>query len=519
MNAYGTSRAALYCRLSKEDVDKINKGDDSESIINQRILLEDYAINQGFSIYKVYQDDDYSGLFDDRPGFESMIADARNGKFDIVIAKTQSRFTRNMEHMEHYLHDIFPALGIRFIGVVDHVDTQNKSNKKARQINGLINEWYCEDLSENVKAVFKTKMRQGQYLGSSAPYGYIKDPKDNHKLIIDEYAANIVKRIFAMYLEGYGKARIGKILNREGVLIPSKYKSEVLKSTYRNPRNKPDSKWTPQTIDLILKNEVYIGAVVQNKQASISYKNRKKVVVPDAERIKVYNMHEPIISMDTWNLTQRALKMRTRETGIEKRIDLFSNKLYCADCGRYMTRYFNKKHELVGYQCSTYKRYGHEGCTKHACKYEELKQLVLSEIKRAAREILQPNDVQYLKDSANKVQVSQSEIQIKHIQKKLDTVKIYIEKIYRDYLDDLISREEYVQYRSKYNSEKNELELQLQQLTEQDTEQNLGQKYWIEKFANYIDIDDLDRTMMLELVDKIEVSANGDLNIAFRFQR
>ncbi|MGM9936668.1 MAG: recombinase family protein, partial [Candidatus Ornithomonoglobus sp.] len=138
MNNNNKNRAALYCRLSKEDIDKINKGDDSASIINQRMLLEDYATNKGFSIYKVYQDDDYSGLFDDRPGFESMIEDAKKGKFDIIIAKTQSRFTRNMEHMEHYLHDVFPSLGIRFIGVVDNADTKNKGNKKARQINGLI---------------------------------------------------------------------------------------------------------------------------------------------------------------------------------------------------------------------------------------------------------------------------------------------------------------------------------------------------------------------------------------------
>lgn len=521
MNNYSTNRAALYCRLSKEDVDKINKGDDSESIINQRILLEDYAINNGFSIYKVYQDDDYSGLFDDRPGFEKMISDARNGKFDIVIAKTQSRFTRNMEHMEHYLHDVFPMLGIRFIGIVDNVDTKNKGNKKARQINGLINEWYCEDLSENVRAVFKSKMRQGQYIGSSAPYGYIKNPKDNHRLIIDDYAANIVRRIFAMYLEGYSKYRISQILNSEKILIPSKYKSEVLNSTYYNPKSSATSVWTAQTVDSILKNEVYIGAVVQNKQATVSYKSRKKYTVPDSERIKVYNMHEPIINMDTWALTRQALAMRTRETHIEKKIDLFSDKLYCAECGKHLTRLYNRRREFIGYHCSTYKKFGNKGCTNHQCDSNELKQIVLSEIQRVAKEILKPDDVKYLGDSTKNILVNRHEVELKQLQKKLESVKNYIDKIYKDYLDDIISRDEYIRYRNNYNSEQTELQTQINVLTAhitKDEHDSASQDSWLERFKNYINIDELDRTVVIELIDRIEISQDGQIHIAFRFK-
>lgn len=516
------NRAALYCRLSKEDIDKINKGDDSASIVNQRMLLEDYAMNNGFSIYKVYQDDDYSGLFDDRPGFENMIEDAKSNKFDVVIAKTQSRFTRNMEHMEHYLHDFFPSLGIRFIGVVDNADTRNKGNKKARQINGLINEWYCEDLSENVKAVFKSKMKKGQYLGSSAPYGYVKDPKDNHKLIIDEYASGIVKRIFALYLDGNSKYRISQILNEEGVLIPSKYKSEVLKTTYYNPRNNMNSVWTGQTIHLILNNEVYIGAVVQNKQASISYKNRKKYVVPDNERIKVYNMHEPIISTDVWELTQEAMKLRTRETHIEKKIDLFSDKLYCADCGKRLVRCHNRKHEFIGYHCSTYKKFGNKGCTKHQIGFEELKNIVLSEIQKTAKEILKPNDIECLQSSAKNMTINHHEIQLKHLKEKLETIKNYIDKIYKDYLDELISREEYIKYRNKYNGEQNEIQARIEILTYQHDDKKDSENHkntWLEKFTNYINVDDIDRIMVLELIDKIDITSDGEVRIAFRFNR
>ena len=215
------NRAVLYLRLSKEDADKIRKGDDSASIKNQRLLLTDYALMHNFSIVNVYSDDDESGLYDDRPAFEKMMVDAKLKEFDIIIAKTQSRFSRNMEHIEKYLHHDLPNLGIRFIGVVDGVDTDNEGNKKSRQVNGLVNEWYCEDLSRNIHSSFQAKMRAGQFLGTSCPYGYKKDPKDHNHLVIDEYAAKVVRRIYKLYLSGYGKAKIGSILSSEGILIPT----------------------------------------------------------------------------------------------------------------------------------------------------------------------------------------------------------------------------------------------------------------------------------------------------------
>ena len=194
------NKAALYLRLSKEDKDKLGRGDDSASIQNQRLLLADYALQHDYQIAGVYSDDDESGLFDTRPEFERMIRDAKLGKFQIVIAKSQSRFSRNMEHVEKYLHHDFPNLGIRFIGVVDGADTSDTGNKKSRQINGLVNEWYCEDLSENIRSAFRAKMKNGQYLGASCPYGYVKDPKNHNHLVVDEYAAGVVRKIYLLYL-------------------------------------------------------------------------------------------------------------------------------------------------------------------------------------------------------------------------------------------------------------------------------------------------------------------------------
>ena len=234
-------KAVLYLRLSKEDIDKISEGDDSASIKNQRLLLTDYALKHDYQIVDVYSDDNESGLYDDRPDFERMIQDAKLGKFSIIIAKTQARFSRNMEHIERYLHHDFPILGIRFIGVTDGVDTADSSNKKARQINGLVNEWYCEDLSKNIRSAFKAKMKDGQYLGSSCPYGYIKDPTNHNHLIVDDYAADIVREIYKLYLQGIGKGRIGRILSDPGVLIPSLYKRNVQGINYHNANVKAET--------------------------------------------------------------------------------------------------------------------------------------------------------------------------------------------------------------------------------------------------------------------------------------
>ena len=195
------NKAVLYLRLSKEDRNKVNKGDDSESIINQRIMLSDYAMQHDFQVVKIYSDDDESGLYEDRPGFSQMMQDAQMGLFDTIIAKSQSRFTRNLEHSEKYLHHKLPLWGVRFIGVVDGVDTMDENNKMTRQVKGLTNEWYCETLSKNVRSVFLSKMNQGKFVGSSCPYGYMRDPEDHNHLIIDEYAASIVRKIFLLYLE------------------------------------------------------------------------------------------------------------------------------------------------------------------------------------------------------------------------------------------------------------------------------------------------------------------------------
>ena len=200
-------RAAIYCRLSVEDAQR-QEGKDSESIANQKELLLAYAAQKGWQVTGIYVDEDYSGLREDRPGFQELIAHGREGRFSVILCKTQSRFTRNLVTAERYLYELFPLWGIRFVSVVDGVDTARRENKRASQINSLINEWYCEELSDNIRAVLRRKREMGQYLGNYAPYGYEKSPFDHHVLVPCPPKAKVVTAIFRLYLMGFSLSLI-----------------------------------------------------------------------------------------------------------------------------------------------------------------------------------------------------------------------------------------------------------------------------------------------------------------------
>lgn len=519
------NKAALYLRLSKEDKDKLTKGDDSASIQNQRLLLTDYALQHDYQITEVYSDDDESGLFDTRPEFERMIRDAKLGKFDIVIAKSQSRFSRNMEHVERYLHHDFPNLGIRFIGVVDGADTANTGNKKSRQINGLVNEWYCEDLSENIRSAFRAKMKDGQYLGASCPYGYVKDPDNHNHLIIDAYAAEVVRKIYHLYLKGYGKARIAKILTEEGVLIPTRYKRDVLGINYHNSREtKITGNWSYQTIHTILNNEVYIGNVVQNKYNNLSYKDKRHVKQPENQWIRVIGMHEAIIDSDMFRKVQERQKIRTKAVDTKGAVSLFSGIIFCGDCQHAMVRMYARRgsHEFIGYCCKTYKTHGKQACASHAVNYGQLKEAVLCSVQDEARKILTPEDVGCLgKIKYSDSVVTNCQVQICHIESEIERKVIYKKKTYQNYMDEVISKEEYLSYIKEFDLSIGELRKNLEYLqkhVEEKSRRDLEYDEWVEKFRNYIDIEELTREIVLELIEKIEVNTDGSINIYYKFR-
>ena len=305
--------AAIYCRLSVEDAEK--RAAESESIRNQRALLLGYAKKQGWAVYDIYADEDYSGLREDRPAFQRLLADAEERKFSIILCKTQSRFTRNAGTAEKYLHALFPLWGIRFVTVVDGVDTASHANKKARQINSLVNEWYSEELSENIRAVFRRKMEAGQFLGNYAPYGYRKDPRCRHHLIPDAETAPVVEEIYDLYLSGLSCKMIGERLTAQGIPTPS----EMKRARGEDLGRRSSAAWSKGTIRKILQNPVYLGHMVQGKEEKISFKEKKTRELPRNQWIVVEHTHEAIIKEEIFgDVKKRMAERRLARTRIAK---------------------------------------------------------------------------------------------------------------------------------------------------------------------------------------------------------
>ncbi len=301
-------KAAIYCRLSVED----SKEQESESIQNQKLLLTDYAIEKGFFLYHIYCDEHYSGMDKNRPAFQAMLEDAKKGLFEIILCKTQSRFTRDIEVFEKYVHELFPLWGIQLISVVDKIDSNNKENKKVRQINALINEWYCEDLSENIKAVLKRKRKAGQFVGAFTCYGYQKSSENKHKLVVDKEAAEVVKRIFDSFLKGYRCKEIADMLTQEGILTPTQYK-KAKGIAFQNPNAKQNTTWSYNTIKKILTNEYYIGSLVQGKEKKINYKYKKRILTDKKDWIVIKKNHQAIVEEEIFYMVQRQFQKREKK--------------------------------------------------------------------------------------------------------------------------------------------------------------------------------------------------------------
>ena len=258
-------KAAIYCRLSEEDRNKQFETDDSNSIQNQKAMLLQYAMEQGWEVYNLYSDDDYTGSDRRRPEFNRLLEDAKAHRFDIVLCKTQSRFTRELELVEKYIHGLFPIWGIRFVSIVDNADTANKGNKKSRQINGLVNEWYLEDMSENIRSVLTNRRQNGFHIGAFALYGYKKDPDQKGHLLIDDEAAAVVRRIYQMALDGYGLAETAAALEQDGVFNPTYYWRSKGTSRGGSKSTVEPTKWGHTTIKKILTLQEYCGDVINFK--------------------------------------------------------------------------------------------------------------------------------------------------------------------------------------------------------------------------------------------------------------
>lgn len=369
--------AAIYIRLSEEDRNKSQKTDESESIINQRSLLTEYASGHGWEIYQVYSDEDYSGSDVNRPMFNKMLADAKERRFNVVLCKSLSRFARDVAMVEKYINGLFIEWGIRFISLADYADSGQKGSRKNIQINSLVNQWYLEDLSENIKSVMHGKKRQGQFTGAFAPYGYLKDSNDKHQLVVDPEAAAVVRDIFSLYLAGYGNKAIANHLNNAGVPCPSKYRQIKGYKTNRAVSTTEGMLWSDHTVWHILRNPNYTGDLVQCRYGKPTYKSKSNKENNPDNWIVVQDKHEAIISHEEFERVQAAKVTRgahNRNSSTNRAVaNILAGIVKCKICGRSLVLSGSGKHNHgTRYLRCAGRKSGIVNCSCAMVKYTDL---------------------------------------------------------------------------------------------------------------------------------------------------
>ena len=501
----GKLKVAIYCRLSEEDRNKQVETDDSGSIQNQKAMLVQYSLEQGWEIYCIYSDDDYAGADRRRPEFNRLLQDAEARKFDIILCKTQSRFTRELELVEKYIHGLFPIWGIRFVSIVDNADTDNKGNKKSRQINGLVNEWYLEDMSDNIRSVLKNRRENGFHIGAFALYGYKKDPDQKGHLIIDEEAAAVVREVFTLFSQGYGKTAIARMLNDRGIPNPTEYK-RLKGLRYKQPTAKNSTLWKYFAISDMLVNEIYIGNMVQGKYGSISYKTKQNKPRPKSQWYIVEGTHEPIIDRELWDRVQKMIKERAKPFDVGT-IGLFARKARCANCGYVMRSSKNRgKHYL---QCSN-RHVAKDACIGSFISVDKLEQMVIDELNRLSEEYLNKDDFERKIEFCNDLQAQKDSI-LKNIatyEKRVAELSKGIRELYMDKVKGLISASDYSVMSKDFVDDRDRLERLIadcrRQVEELDVKLEVGdnRKEIIERYTN---LEHLNREMVEILIDYISV--------------
>lgn len=498
-------KAAIYCRLSEEDRDKREQEDDSASIQNQKSMLARYAMAQGWEIYGIYSDDDYTGADRNRPEFRRLLEDAEKRRFDIILCKTQSRFTRELELVEKYLHGLFPQWGIRFVSIVDNADTDNKGNKKSRQINGLVNEWYLEDMSENIRSVLNNRRENGLHIGASALYGYRKDPERKGHLLIDEEAAQVVREIFTLFAQGYGKSAIARMLNDRGVPNPTEYKRR--KGIIRaGAKRRNSTLWKYAAIADMLENEMYIGNMVQGKYGSVSYKTKKNKPRPREQWYRVEGTHEPIIDKELWERVKALREQRARPFATGE-VGLFSGKARCGECG-YALR-SGKRGDWRFLTCPN------RSVAKDACKgafisVDRLERKVLEELGRLAAVYLDREELERSIVWGAGLEEERKKVQERAVayEKKIGEHARAVRELYLDKVRGILTEEEYLDMAKGFSAEKKRLEGALEicgkQLLEIEERRKAGENRK-ELVERYIHMEHMNREMVEALIDHIDV--------------
>lgn len=509
-------RAALYCRLSSDDAYLGESG----SIKTQRALLTQYCKENNIPVYNVYTDDGFSGTNFERPAFKRMLNDLESHKANLVIVKDLSRFGREYAQMGMYIENDFEDWNIRFISIGENIDTLNGTDEILMPITNVINSQYAKECSRKTKQAHRALAKEGKFIGSRAPFGYIKDPKDRHHLIVDEEAASVVRSIFKMFCDGIGYVRMTKILREKKILNPQAYFNKNNPDYYKSDYWRQNFDWHATSIRVILNNPVYLGQTTFGRTKVKGKTKKKKVATDESEWIVVKNTHEPIIDRATWNLAHDIMKNRRRETKSGE-TQMFAGLVKCSDCGSALNVSRNAKTgKYTSFSCWVYKNYGKERCTSHAIGYKTLYNIVLENIRRQA-ECASVQKEKYLEMLKNQMaekanqDIKSVKSELKKITKRIAQLEKILNKLYEDRALEKITEERYLSMNGSYENEYNELKERQNVLTQQienieTTECNA------ETFTNliekYLNITELNARILNELIDKIVVHEKEIIN-------
>jgi len=447
---------ALYCRLSRDD-DSVG---DSNSISNQKAILQKYADDNGFGNTRFFIDDGYSGFSFDRPSFEEMMVEAENGNIAVIITKDLSRLGRNQLHTGLYIEEIFPSYDVRYIAVNDDVDTLYEASNELMPFKNLFNEWHVRDCSRKVRVVVNAKAQRGVMVGTRAPYGYRKSEIKDGPLEVDEDAARVVKRIFAMCAGGLGPSQIARQLRDEQIYSPSMYAYMKYGISHSGLNTERPYNWTSDMVADMLENMFYLGHTVNLRYSTKSYKDKKKRERPRSEWLIFENTHEALVEQETWDIVQEVRSHKRRRTNMEEQ-NMFSGLVYCADCGKPMVlhRAHSMKPEQTNFTCRTYKKDGSEVCTAHYVREVALKEIVLETIRRAT-EFARRNPTAFAEYIQQK-QSSEVAKEIRMVERELTAMKkrssdldAIFKRMYEDNVLGRVTNEQFRMLSDSYSAEK-----------------------------------------------------------------
>ncbi|MDD7471790.1 MAG: recombinase family protein [Firmicutes bacterium] len=504
--------AVMYLRLSKEDGEKI----ESNSISNQREIINSYVKRNQITMVKEYVDDGYSGANFERPNFKEMIKDAYDKKFDTIIVKDLSRFGRDYIEAGKFIQRIFPENGIRFISINDNYDSKSADMNDTHlilPIKNFINDSYCRDISNKVKSSQKIKREKGDFISAFAPYGYKKSDENKNKLVVDEQAAPNIKNIFDMKLMGYSSKAIADELNHLGVLTPRKYKeSQGFKCN--GFQNIKGGNWSAKAVNRIIENEVYIGNTLQGKSITLNYKNKKQIEKEKEEWIRVEDTHEAIISKEIFAIANTMLKRDLNNSRGKDKIDIFAGMLFCKECGSSLIRRTvkYKEREEVFYICSKYNK--EKSCKRHSVKEETL----IKAVSKIIEAYIEFNEKLYSKVQLIDINRNLKDNQIPILKREKAMTEELLSSLYLDLKEDVISKEEYHLFRKNYMEKLTKLDesIQYRLKRQEDTKYKIDEnKSWIIDINRYKNLSEIDRLSVVMLIDKIYISEDKTIDVRF----